>query len=303
MALSSYPSVFALGHKAIAEIFTGDVLVEEKIDGSQFSFGMIDGELQCRSKGKNLILDAPEKMFSRAVETVRSIESMLTPEYIYRGEYLEKNKHNTLSYARIPHKHIIGFDIVTAPETYLLPAEKAAEFERIGLECVPAFYSGRVENLAMFNTFLERESILGGTKIEGVVVKNYALFTMEKKVAMGKYVSEAFKEVHQSEWRKSNPTNTDIVQSLITQYATPARYAKSVQHMREDGTLDSSLKDIGPLIKEVSMDILKECEDSIKQELFNHFWKRIQRGIVAGIPEWYKQTLVEQIFDKESEVK
>jgi hypothetical protein len=181
MAISSYPSVFALGHKAIADIFTGDVILEEKIDGSQFSFGIIDGELQCRSKGKNLILDAPEKMFVRAIETVRSVESLLTPEYIYRGEYLEKPKHNTLAYARTPRHYIIGFDIVTAPETYLSPAEKYTEFERIGLECVPAFYSGKVDNLAMFNTFLERESILGGTKIEGVVVKNYALFTMEKK--------------------------------------------------------------------------------------------------------------------------
>jgi hypothetical protein len=73
--------------------------------------------------------------------------------------------------------------------------------------------------------------------------------------------------------------------------------------MREDGTLDGSLKDIGPLIKEVSIDILKECEDSIKQELFNHFWKHIQRGIVAGIPEWYKQELVKQAFNQESETE
>ncbi len=303
MAISSYPSVFALGHKAIAEIFTGDVLVEEKIDGSQFFFGIIDGELQCRSKGKNLILDAPEKMFTRAVETVRSIESLLKPEYIYRGEYLEKPKHNTLAYARTPQHNIIGFDIITAPETYLSPTEKAMEFGRIGLECVPVFYSGTVDSLAMFNTFLERESVLGGTKIEGVVVKNYALFTMEKKVAMGKYVSEAFKEVHQGEWRKNNPTNSDVVQLIIAQYATIARYAKSVQHMRENGTLDGSLKDIGPLIKEVAADIFKECEDSIKQTLFDHFWKNIQRGIVAGIPEWYKQELVKQAFDHESETK
>jgi len=44
--LHSYPSVYAIGHKAIEEIFLGPVLIEEKIDGSQFSWGIIDGELQ-----------------------------------------------------------------------------------------------------------------------------------------------------------------------------------------------------------------------------------------------------------------
>lgn len=73
MNINSYPTVYALGHKAIEGIFDSPVIVEEKIDGSQFSFGLIDGELRCRSKGKELILDAPEKMFSKAVATVREI--------------------------------------------------------------------------------------------------------------------------------------------------------------------------------------------------------------------------------------
>jgi ATP-dependent RNA circularization protein (DNA/RNA ligase family) len=36
----SYPSIYALGHRAIRELFDGPVVVEEKIDGSQFSFGV-----------------------------------------------------------------------------------------------------------------------------------------------------------------------------------------------------------------------------------------------------------------------
>lgn len=39
----SYPAVFNLGHKAIESLLTsGPVIVEEKIDGSQFSFGVDD---------------------------------------------------------------------------------------------------------------------------------------------------------------------------------------------------------------------------------------------------------------------
>jgi len=44
--IHSYATVFQLGHKMIAGIFSSPVVVEEKIDGSSFSFGLIDGELQ-----------------------------------------------------------------------------------------------------------------------------------------------------------------------------------------------------------------------------------------------------------------
>lgn len=33
MTINSYPSIFAIGHRAIADIFSSDVVVEEKIDG------------------------------------------------------------------------------------------------------------------------------------------------------------------------------------------------------------------------------------------------------------------------------
>ena len=62
--IPSYPSIYALGHRAIAEILSSPVVIEEKIDGSQFSMCRTDGVLSCRSKGKDMILDAPEKMFT-----------------------------------------------------------------------------------------------------------------------------------------------------------------------------------------------------------------------------------------------
>ena len=36
----SFPSVYAVGHAALADLFLDDVIVEEKVDGSQFSFGL-----------------------------------------------------------------------------------------------------------------------------------------------------------------------------------------------------------------------------------------------------------------------
>lgn len=293
----SYPTVYAIGHAAILDLFANPVLVEEKIDGSQFSFGVIDTELQCRSKGKQIVLDAPEKMFEHATASILELAPALHPNWIYRCEYLSKPHHNTLAYDRVPPYYLILYDIATGLETYMTYEQKAAEASRLGLWCVPCLYQGMVDNVDQFNAMLENVSILGGSKIEGVVVKNYTLFTKDKKVALGKYVSEKFKEIHANEWKSSNPATKDITDLLIAKYRSPARWQKAVQHLREAGNLESSPRDIGNLIKEAQNDVKQECEEEIKDLLFAHFWSKIQRGIIAGLPEWYKEELLKSAFD------
>lgn len=296
----SYPSIYNLGHRAIADLFTVAVNVEEKIDGSQFSFGVTeDGELKIRSKGCQMLPDAPEKMFTLGVETAKQLAPMLHPGWTYRGEFLAKPKHNTLAYSRVPDGHVIIFDINTSEETYLAYADKVAEASRLGLECVALLASGMIESAADLRELLDRESTLGGQKIEGMVVKprDYNLFGVDKKVLMGKFVSEAFKEIHGGEWRKENPTPTDIIDQIALDLKTPARWNKAIQHLAEAGKIDGSVRDIGALIKEVSSDIEKECADEIKDRLFRFAWPHIRRKVTAGLPEWYKDQLLRQQFE------
>lgn len=300
----SYPSTFALGHRALAELLLDPVLVEEKVDGSQFSFGRFrlpSGEtvLKARSKGAELQMLAPEKMFERAIASVRAIEDRLIEGWTYRAEYLQKPKHNALAYDRIPRNHLAVFDINTGHEAYLAYDAKAAEAERLGLDVVPRIYEGQVEGLTQFRGWLDRVSVLGGQKIEGVVVKNYRRFGPDKKVLIGKFVSEAFKEVHAAEWKAANPTQGDIVDVLIRQYRTPARWAKAVQHLREAGTLEGSPRDIGLLFREVPADIEKEAAEAIKEALYAWAWPKIRRGVGAGLAEWYKDELLKAQFAAE----
>lgn len=289
----SYASPYAIGHRAIRDLFDGPVVVQEKIDGSQISLLLTDDmELRMRSKGAVLHVDAPDKMFAKGVEVAKGIAHRLQPGWIYRGEYLRAPKHNTLAYDRCPHNHIMLFDVEKGEGTqdYLTPAELAEEAARIGLESVPVLHLGTSQPHEV-KDFLERVSVLGGQKIEGVVVKNYAKFTDDKKVMMGKFVSEAFKEVHRGEWRGSNPTQGDIVAQLIASYKTPARFAKAVQHLREAGRITDTPKDIGALINEVGADIERECAEEISKALYDHFWPSIRRGVVGVLPQWYKAQL------------
>lgn len=300
----SYPSIFALGHRALQELLLDPVVVEEKVDGSQFSFGVFEenGErvLRCRSKGAQLNILSPEKMFAKGIEVVQGLD--LHVGWTYRAEYLAKPKHNALAYDRVPEKHIIVFDINTGHECYMSYAEKADECARIGLETVPLVHEGMLDTLADFRSMIDRVSALGGQKVEGVVIKNYRRFGPDKKVLMGKFVSEAFKEVHAAEWKAANPSKTDIVDRLIDMLRTPARWNKAIQHMREAGTLDDSPRDIGLLMKEVQVDIEKECMDIISQKLAEWALPQVRRGVVRGLPEWYKEQLVARQFEMTEEV-
>lgn len=296
----SYPSIFAIGHRALSELLLDPVLVEEKVDGSQFSFGLFDQEngervLRCRSKGAQLNIIAPEKMFTEAVAVAQSLD--LRVGWTYRAEYLKKPKHNALAYDRIPEKHLIVFDINSGHEEYLSYQDKATECARLGLEVVPVVFEGMIENVEHFRSMIDRTSALGGQKVEGVVVKNYRRFGPDKKVLMGKFVSESFKEVHAAEWKAANPTKADIVERLIDTLRTPARWNKAVQHLREAGQIDDSPRDIGLLIKETQTDIEKECMEVIAEKLAEWALPQIRRGVVRGLPEWYKDQLVARQFE------
>lgn len=287
----SYPKIWAMGHAQLKELLFDPVLIEEKIDGSQFSFGVFGGEVKMRSKGQELI-PGKEKMFSLAERFVEENVHLLKNGWTYRAEYLRTPKHNTLAYSRVPKNHLIVFDINMNQEEYLGVHEKRDEAARIGLECVPVLGCGEIQNVAELLGLLDLESSLGGPKIEGFVIKNYARFGNDKKALMGKYVSEAFKEKHATEWKVGNPTQNDIVERMVTTYKTDARWEKAIQHLRDCGKLEGSPKDIGLLLKEVGVDILAECGDEIRDHLWKWAWPKIQRGLTRGLPEFYKEKLL-----------
>jgi hypothetical protein len=272
---------------------------------SQFSFQYsVEHGLRARSKGMELVLDAPEKMFALAVSTIRVLAPRLTPGWTYRAEYLQKPRHNHLRYARVPAGHLALFDVNTGPEEYLPYDDKVEEAMRLGLECVPRLHEGELSGAAGLETvkaLLERESMLGGSVIEGVVVKNYYRWGRDKKALIGKYVSESFKEAQKATWKADNPSAKDVVTQLGEELKTTARWRKAVLHLREQGLIEGTARDIGALMKEVPADVLADSAEEIKERLFAYAWPQIRRMVTAGLPDWYKQELLGQALGVESE--
>lgn len=272
---------------------------------SQISFGLgNDGELYARSKGAPLSFEAPDKMFAKAIEFIKSISPNLPRGYTFRGEYLAKPKHNVLVYDRAPNNNIIIFDIENQGSQNFLDWQSKHDIAAsYGMETVPVLFVGRVEDPKTLRDLLQIQSILGGQKVEGVVIKplHYDLFGLDKKVVMGKFVSEEFKEVHSAEWKTEHgaKSSRDIIERLSAELATPARWQKAVVHLREVGRIEDSPRDIGGLIVAVKEDIRKECSDLIVEELFKWAWPQLQRACVRGLPEWYKDHLLLCQFEKE----
>lgn len=299
--LRSYPKVYNMGHRAIRDLFKGRVVVQEKVDGSQFSFGVVDGELFMRSKGRMLHAPVDDKLFSAACATVQSLfdGGMLVEGWTYRGEVLRGPKHNTLEYERAPMGNVILFDVDTGLEERVPDTDRLFDIGLgLGLEVVPVLFEGVAESIEQLQELLSTKPVLGGEMIEGVVVKNYDRWGPDGKMLMGKVVADAFRERHQGAWKKSNPGRKDIVEQLKAEFRNERRWEKAVEHLRDSGLLDESPKDIGPLIKEVQRDIEEECGDDIAQVLLKHFIRDILRGATAGLPEWYKSRLLETQFEE-----
>jgi hypothetical protein len=288
----SYPKVLALGHRYIENILIGVNHAEEKIDGSQFNFGKIGGKLIVRSRGADINPEYPMGMFKDGVDYILSIQDRLTEGYSYHGEYLQKPRHNVLQYERIPRNHIIIFDIEDQYGNPLEYDHKVILANHIDLETVPkiAFCLSNVDDI---KSLLERDSVLGGTRIEGIVIKNYFQLAHDGKYMVGKFVSEKFKEKMKVSVKEGS--GKTMIDKLVEELKTEARWNKCVQHCREEGLLEEAPKDIGFLIKELIKDLEEEEGDYIKEKLYQYYSKEIKGRVIAGFPEWYKEKLLDNL--------
>ena len=305
--IHAFPKIFAIGTVYIKDIFKEEVEITEKIDGSQFNFGKIDGELFMRSKGKQIFPDAPEKMFTLAVNYVLSIQDKIPNNTTYYCEYLNKPKHNVLTYERVPINNLILFGVSDTSSAFISNYENLVESAvNLSIEFVPRIFSGKIDDPQTLLKFLETDSILGNTKVEGIIIKNYKrpflLGGMPIPLMMGKYVSEKFKEKHDKNWGKEN-TSKGKWQLFVESYRTEARWLKTVQHLRDNGELKNSPRDIGKLIIGVKEDIKDEETEIIKNFLWKEFSGELLRKSTAGLPEWYKKYLLKNSFEQKDKIK
>ena len=289
MELSDYSKIHQLYHREVYRMKGHRVVVQEKIDGSQISFGRKDGKLFVRSKNRMIDTDCPDGMFANAVNVLK--DKSLPDDYVFRGEYLKTPHHNVLDYDRIPKDHIIIYDIEKrdGSNDYVSYVKVRTIAEAYEFEVVPTLWVGLFDDIdqKLIDKLMKTQSILGGQLIEGIVIKCYDLFDSRDNTLMCKYVRPEFKEMHTG----MQVHRKDIVMEIGDRLSTPARFEKAVQHARDDGLLVDEPKDIGILMRELNKDF-EEHVDEIKSLLYANFRKDIIRVANRGFAEWYKTKLL-----------
>lgn len=294
-SIPGYTKVLTLGSAYTENSLVGEVIVQEKVDGSQFSFGINeDGELVMRSKGQELYQDNVAPMFEKAVNYVLSLKLTAKSDTYFYCEYLQRPKHNTLKYSKEPQNNLILFDVLSAGRL-VGRADLLKWAKKCTIDVIPELFRGTM-SVDKIKSFLALESFLGGELIEGVVIKNY-----HQTIFLGghvtplftKYVREIFKERNADEWKTKKPRGG--ITEFIASFTSKARWEKAVIHAKEKGDLSVSPKDIGMLMKMVVEDVREEETENIKNHLYTCFIEEILRVSVRGLPEWYKNKLLENI--------
>jgi len=300
---NSYPKIYNFGHPSTKPLVGREVRVEEKVDGSQFSFGDIVGEegssLRCKSRRVEMNPLAPTDLFCMAAYTAKRLydSDILMPGWTYRGEAFKSPCHNSLEYERVPLHNIAIFDIARGENDYLSRDELERECGRIGLEPVACFGTYTFHTYESVASMLDRPSYLGKNKIEGVVLKPVVpMFGEDAKPLYTKVVSEAFRELHAGNSEYKTTKKTETIQAIAEEVSTRPRWQKTRARLAEEGKLVGDPRDLQYLIKELQQDIHEECEEHIKSRLYAAFKKKIMGGAVRGFPEWYKSELAKEVF-------
>lgn len=290
-------------------MFFGDYCIEEKIDGSQFSFGMDDqGVLHCRSKGAVIDINNPPNLFGKAVDTAKQLagQGLLTTGWTYRAEAVNSPRHNAITYGRAPDAGMILFDVQDSYGKFDTSVGKHATAVALGLECVQQFgHDSGAPTEAMIDSLLHQDSMLGTAKVEGVVFKNYsqpsAYGPMAFDVTFVKYVNPSFRELNstrqKSEWSMAA---ADVVGAVLSNFNREAIWKKAVQHLGDDGQLQFAPQDIPALLKEINIDFEGENRAIIEQMLYKKFRDKIMKGLTAGFAEWWKAEIAKTALAEEA---
>lgn len=303
--LNAYPKVLHVGSLGTDRLLDGEVSVQVKYDGSQFSAQVDENNnFIYRSSGQIINPNCCDKIFQPTVAHFESLKSVIDfssmAGLIFRGEAFCKPRQNTLTYARVPKGHFILFDVEKRDGSYVTKHPDIQCFaNRLQVDCVEELYYGRLtlEQLQdMQKKYFEQECMLGGCKMEGIVIKNY-----NQLIEVGGKIRPVFCKLVRPEFKEMNHGNPDWQPSkgkfeeFAEGFKTEARWRKAIEHLRDRGKLSGELKDIPVIIKEVHDDILAEQEAFIKERLFQLFWKDIKKAAVKSLPEWYKSVLTETI--------
>ena len=273
MEFNKYGKIYRIGHTETEDIFKNEkdlIVIEEKIDGGNFRFMILDQRVIIGSRTQQLTSDEGEdtnmnKMFLRCSNYVRQmIKDLDLKKYegmIFYGENCIKH---TLNYNWDEIPPYLGFDI-RKDNVFINYEERTKLFQELGLKEAPLVEIKQAKEIKEIDDNIIPISKYAKGKAEGVVFKNYS------KQIFAKYVSDAFKEDNalafggSPKYNNIDDTNNG---DFIFKYCTNARIDKQIFKLLEEGNkLDM------PLMKYLSKRVYQDIWEENYQELSTSRWK------------------------------
>lgn len=189
-----------LSSEAAAELLSGDVVVEEKVDGANIGISVTpEHALQVQSRGAVLTPELSHPQFRSLWTWIRprqtSLTEALSPGLILFGEWCVAV--HSVEYDRLP-DWFLGFDVYDRVAGGFWDSERRnALLTAVGLCAVPELATGRF-TVAELTAMLDRSRV-GSTLMEGLVVrKEHAGMT----VMRAKLVRPSFVQQIETHWSR-----------------------------------------------------------------------------------------------------
>ncbi len=275
-----------------------DIVVQEKIDGANFSIRYDEEENVVRSYSRKRELCVGNNLRG-AFEWANTLDSEAVKKALGNNLilFMEWLVPHTVQYPKERYHQAYCYDLYDTEKEEYLPQDVVKEkADELGITYVPVFYSGKFISWDHLLSMVG-QTRLGGEYGEGIVVKNQSRLN-DKNTRLPFYtkiVAERFRETKAHQHGKavdpSKVAERECAQELAKTIVTEPRVVKMIHKFVDDGIIpedwdEKNMQDIAKNIgKAIYYDCTKEEPEIVKEvgELFGKFASSISMCIVRGM--------------------
>lgn len=304
-----YPKILHIGAPLVKTVFDNEVEISEKVDGSQCRIELTKEYVVVGSKNQGI---ADQGMFAIAHDQGKRIWEetkwdALGDDVTLFCEFLKSPKHNTILYDRVPKNNLYLFGAMINGD-HMVTGSLIEMADVFGIDPPNIIHNGHVESAEELKEFMTHQSYLGGSIVEGVVIKNYNRtydpLMVHSQEFIGypmcaKYVREDFKAANMKQWNTVNRRTG--VDAVVDKFFVGDRFNKTVQHLNDEGKISYTKSDLKYLIPEFFNDLMDEKKEAIISMIMGDVFKTIKKRANGYVVKSWVDHLTERQFDHEDE--
>lgn len=241
--LVKYTHLERFGTDEVDGINIGDCYVFPKLDGTNASIWLEDGQMQCGSRNRQLTLDEDNAGFMLWANQQQNLKDMLkaNPSLRFYGEWLVP--HSLKTYREDAWRKFYIFDVTDAEGKYLHYDEYSVICKQFGADYIPCVLKVKnptyevLVNETEKNHFLINENSGVG---EGIVIKQYGWTNRFGRNAFAKLVTNTFKDKHILEMGGSAIVIKIVEDAIADEFVTEHLVDKIIAKIRNEKGLFSA---------------------------------------------------------------